>query len=151
DPAIGSGASLSGDIWPQVAADANGNAIEVWGENNGGGSYKVWLRQYIAGSGWQTDLPLQTEDGDAREQKIAMDKGRNAMAVREQKTSGNNYALFARRYIPGVGWNQPEPLESNDETSGSPDVAWDGSGNAIAIWQQPTPNNGPWSIWSNRF
>ncbi len=149
DPAISNGATVAADNWPQVAADANGNAIEVWGESNGA-TYKVWLRHYIAGSGWQTDLPLQTEDGDAREQQIAIDKDGNAMAIWEQKSTGN-YDLYARRYIPGAGWNEPEPLETADESAGSPQVAWDGAGNAIAVWQQPTPNFGPWSIWSNRF
>ena len=149
DPAIGNGFSVSGTTWPQVAADAHGNAIEVWGEHNGA-IYNVWMRQYIAGSGWQTDAPLQTEPGDAQEQQIAFDKDGNAMAIWEQKTSAT-YDIWARRYIPGAGWNQPEPLETAAEQAGSPQVAWDAAGNAIAIWQQATPNSGPHSIWSNRF
>jgi hypothetical protein len=131
-----------------VAADASGNAIAVWGEGTDSDGYKTFMRQYVMGSGWQPVVPLTTEQGDARLHHVAFDVNGNAMAIWQQKTSAD-YVIWARHYVPGAGWNEPEPVESNPGWAQVPQLAFDAAGNAIATWAQ---NAGTaMSIWMNRW
>jgi hypothetical protein len=51
-------------------------------------------------------------------------------------------------YEPG-GWRQPQLLEFNDNTAFNPQIAMNGSGNAVAVWQQSDGTS--LKIWANRY
>lgn len=77
-----------------------------------------------------------------------MDATGSAVAVWSQ-SDGTRGTILSNRYTPSGGWGTAKLIEA-DNAGGvdSPQVAMDGSGNAIAVWSQ---DDGTWnSIYSNR-
>lgn len=66
---------------PQVAMDASGNAVAVWGQ----GSH-VWSARYVAGTGWGTPADIDNGAGGfpSNQPRIAVDASGNALAVWER-------------------------------------------------------------------
>ncbi|NPU95511.1 MAG: hypothetical protein HPY82_26755 [Gammaproteobacteria bacterium] len=132
-----------------VATDAAGNAMAVWGvrESN---LYSLWYSRYDTVAGWSTPELLENQDSqNAYVPHIEMDAAGNAMVVWLQG-SGSNYSLWARRYAVGSGWG-PAQLIENDDTGGvlRPQLAMDASGNVLVVWQQY--DGSQYHIWSNRY
>ena len=103
-----------------------------------------------ATSGWGTAVLLETDDsGDAWPPQVAVDDSGNATVVWCQRDD-TRFNVWSNRYIIGMGWNSPTLIETNNSGGAAdPQVAVDGSGNAIAVWSQSddVSNN----IWSNRY
>mgnify|MGYP001602478425 FL=1 len=142
-------------IEPQVAIDASGNAIAVWLHLNGT-LYSMWANRYVPGSGrgsgWGTaaGIDIDLTNGSSRDApQLAIDASGNAIAVWSR---GDNATLsiYAVRYVPGTGWSAPTLIETdNTGNAYSPQIAFDASGNAIAVWSQfdGTRSN----IYANRY
>jgi hypothetical protein len=66
---------------PQVAMDASGNAVAVWGQGR-----HIWSARYVAGTGWGTPANIDNVAGDfdASQPRIAVDASGNALAVWER-------------------------------------------------------------------
>jgi hypothetical protein len=139
-----------GDAYsPKVALDGSGNAIAVWYQNNGT-SYNILANRYVVGTGWSTATLIETDDaGDAQNPEVAVDGSGNAIAVWDQD-NGTHLNIWANRYVVGTGWSTPTLIETdNVGDAQNPEVAMDGSGNVIAVWDQ---DDGPRiNIWANRF
>ena len=134
---------------PQVAMDSSGNAIATWQQNDGTRN-NIWANRYVAGTGWQDAELIETDNtGNAGSPQVAMDSDGNAIAIWYQN-DGTRFNIWANRYVKGTGWQAPELVETNNTgNAGSPQVAMDSNGNAIAAWQQ---NDGTRSnIWANRY
>jgi len=143
--------NMGAAIYPQIAADAGGNAIAVWSQA-GDAVYSIWGNRYVAGTGWGTAAPIATNDmWNTIGPQIAVDAGGNAIAVWSQ-SDGTRYNIWANRFSAGA-WGTAQLIEPTDNVdvfgSGNPQIAFDGSGNAIAVWQRfdGTRDN----IWANRF
>src|SRR5438477_9692195 len=66
---------------PQVAINANGDAVAVWQQYDGV-RYNAWANRYTAGSGWGAATLIETDNGSvATRPHIAMDGNGNAIAV----------------------------------------------------------------------
>jgi hypothetical protein len=134
---------------PQVAADAQGDAVAVW-EQFDGTRLDVWSNRYTSGSGWGVAERIETEEGgDASNAQVAMDAKGHAVAVWEQ-SDGTRYGIWSNRYTPSRGWGTAEAITPNDATDAlEPRVAVDARGNAVSVWRQSgTTGDG---IWSNRY
>ena len=134
---------------PQIAIDADGNAIAVWHQWDGTRN-NIWTNRYSPGSGWGTVELIETDNtGSARNPQIAIAADGNAIAVWQQ-SDGTRNNIWANRYIPGSGWGTAELIETDDAGDASdPQIAIDADGNAIAVWYQwdGIRNN----IWTNRY
>ena len=137
---------------PQIAIDANGNAIAVWNQSDGT-QYNIWANRYTAGSGWGTAELIETLNGgyDAWDPQVAFDSNGNAIVVWAQRanaaTSGRS--IWANRYIAGSGWGTAELIETDSGGASDPQIASDGNGNAIAVWTQ---SDGTYArMWVNRY
>lgn len=137
---------------PQLAIDASGNVIVVWNEYSVGTvDSKIWANRYTAGSGWGTATLIQTESAsDARDQRIAVDSSGNAFAVWTQTNNTGIYHIVANRYSVASGWGTATHLETAVDGVSYPEVAFDNSGNAFAVWVQRSPGHSI-SIWANRY
>jgi len=134
---------------PQLAFDTNGNALAVWRQENGSGKKDIWANRYTAGSGWGTAGLIETEAGTANEPQIAFDRNGNALAVWYQDDFTTNN-IWANRYTAGSGWGTAALIEAdNAGDASSPQIAFDGDGNALAVWCQfdGTRDN----MWANRY
>ena len=140
---------------PQIAFDASGNALAVWSQFDGANN-NIVANRYTVGSGWGTAVIIETDNaGGAWTPHIAFDASGNALAVWTQ-TDGTRYNSWANRYTAGSGWGTAEIIETdNAGSAGSPQIAFDMNGDALAVWQQTdssTEGAGTRSnIWANRF
>ena len=134
---------------PQVAMDANGNAMVVW-QHYDGTRYNIWANRYEVGAGWQGPQLIETNNsGWARLPQVAMGANGNAIAVWQQ-FDGMRNNIWANRYIPGFGWGTAQLIETdNAGSANSPQVTVDGSGNAVAVWEQHDGTT--WNVWANRW
>lgn len=136
---------------PQLAVDANGNALAVWSQFDG--TYtNIWANRYTADAAWGTAELIETADEHANARTaIAMDGAGNAWAVWSQADTGTGlYRIRANRYTPDNGWETPALIATDVGGHGSgADIAVDEQGNALAVWRQRT--DGRHDIWANRY
>lgn len=142
-PVISAGSAVS----PQVALDGAGNAFAVWKQFNGG--FNIWANRFDAvGGTWGTAQEIETNPGVASDPRIAVDGAGNALAV-WPKDDGTN-SIWANRFNAGtVAWGIAQRIENDDGFASSPEIAFDGAGDAMAVWEQSDGTRT--SIWANRF
>ena len=134
---------------PQVAIDANGNAIALWHQWDGI-RYNIWANRYTPAGGWDTARLIETDDaGHAKNPQVAMDPDGNAIAVWYQSDGTLNNIWF-NRYTPAGGWGTAGLIEtSNAGSAWDPQVAVDHNGNAVVVWYQSAGTR--YNIWANRY
>jgi hypothetical protein len=138
---------------PQIAIDANGNALAVWAQPNSDFNSAIWWNRY-AGSGWSTaaqiEIPAAFTDDVAAQ--IAFDPSGNAVAVWSQtaRARGGPSNIVSSRYTAGSAWSSVELIETDNAGDASgPQIAVDANGNAQAVWQQSDGTHD--NIVSNKF
>ena len=133
-----------------------GSVTVVWTEANTGGRLNIWSNRGLVTGGW--GKPFQfiadpvTAPGAASAAQLAMDTEGNAISVWQQNESGNSGVshVWSNRYSATAGWQGPVRLESVlDSTAARPQLAMNGAGNAIALWQQSTASE--INIWTNLY
>ncbi|HUX90259.1 MAG TPA: hypothetical protein VMV48_06165 [Gallionellaceae bacterium] len=137
--------SLGASSTPQIAIDANGNALVVWSRYDGTGT--IMSNRYAAGSGWGAASVIGGAGGLPQ---IAIDANGNALAVWSQ-SDGSNRNIWANRYSAGSGWGTAALIEWTGGDADNPQIAFDVSGNALAVWQQNSGFGTNERIWSNRY
>jgi hypothetical protein len=138
---------ISNADYPQVAMDANGNAMAVW-EQSDGTRFNIWANRFDAGTGaWGLPQRIGSDTAaEASNAQIALDASGNAVAVWEQR-DGTRSNAWVNRFDASTGkWGVAELIETNDASGTfNPQIAMDASGNAMAVWDQDS------SVWVNRF
>jgi len=133
--------------------DGSGNAIAVWHQYDVMQG-NIWANRYVSGTGWGTAALIETDNtGSAYPPQIAVDGSGNAIAVWDQE-DGTRYNTWANRYVSGTGWGTAALIETDNTTDNTrdvifPQIAMDGSGNAITVWDQYDGTR--YNIWANRF
>ena len=137
-------------VSPQVAFDPSGVGVAVWLQSDGTAS-QIRSNRFTAGA-WGTVAVLEAvTPGASRSPQIALDASGNALVVwsRYDGTSAFDN-IWANRYTAGSGWGTAGLIESDNTGAATvPQVAFDASGNALAVWQQSDGSRR--NIWSNRF
>jgi hypothetical protein len=83
------------DAPPQVATDANGNAVAVWQQTESADLWQLWASRYLtSSSAWSKPERLDKTTGDAFNQQIAMDANGNAILVWTQYTTANGNVVY---------------------------------------------------------
>ena len=119
---------------PQLAVDANGNALFIWYQS-AGPDYQVWSNRWDESQGELTAPARVDAAVTAYAPVVASDPQGNGTAVWIQSTqvSGTPTQIAASRYTPGLGWSTPEMLAEGTITS-DPRVAMDSQGNAVLAY-----------------
>ncbi len=135
--------------YPQVAMDGNGTAVVVWSQFDGTRN-SIWSNRYVPGTDWEGAQLIEANDaGNAMNPRVAMDDSGNAVAVWELY-DGTLYHVWSNRYVSGTGWGTAELIETEDAMNAlSPQVAMDGSGNAVAVWRLADGTR--YNLWSKRY
>ena len=130
---------------PDIAIDANGNAIAVWSQSDGLRD-SIWANRYSVGTGWGTATLIEDDDRTgAWGPRVATDPAGDALVVWQQHDGVQN-SIFANRYSAVKGWQTATPVENDDQGYASvPEVAVDPNGNALVVWA-----HSEWSAWENR-
>jgi len=134
-------------LWPQIAVDDSGNAIAVWVQKNGT-RYNIQANRFD-GSAWGIAELIETDDaGNALWPQIAFDNNGNALAVWTQD-DGSRTNIMANRF-GGSGWESAGLIETDNAGDALwPQIAFDSSGKAIAVWAQS--DGARYNIRANRF
>lgn len=148
--------STDGAGEPQVAMDAQGNAIAIWLKlNEGVFGYSLWSSRYSGGA-WSDAILLESDAGSVANNpsgpKIAMDPTTGKAAVIwTQFTSASSYDVWTKLYDPTTGWAAETRIETNSTATGKVEIGIDAAGNVIAVWSQLDEPFGRFSIWANRY
>lgn len=134
---------------PQVAFDAQGNAVAVWVVANGsfGGSVGasgrwrvevpdagLWGSRYSRPDGWETPT-LIASGSRMGEPALAVDSAGNAIVV-----WGSEGGAWANHFNPEIGWEPPIRLSAGEPSFAfSPRVVMNRLGNALAVWKELSP------------
>ncbi len=136
-------------VSPRIASDGKGNIMAVWSQLDGTDEYIV-ANRYTIESGWGTAIQIGEKSSISYFPKIAIDGLGNAMAVWSERDSTAHQSIYANYYTAGIGWGIETLIETdNSDNALYPQIAFDGEGNAIAVW---TMANGSHNhIWTNRY
>jgi Divergent InlB B-repeat domain len=135
-PAFGTPVDLSAlsqdAAHPHVAFDPSGNALAVWQRSNG---TDVLIQDSLRSSGGAFAAPLDVSatGGSAQDPRVAVDGSGNALAVWE-RSNGTNFIVQSSFRPAGGVFAAPVDLSATGKDAGNPEVAFDGSGNAVAVW-----------------
>jgi hypothetical protein len=136
---------------PQIAMDANGNALAVWEQGDGNSVVYIWASRYTPASGWGSGVQVST--GGAHHPQLSFDSPGNAVAAWQQ-ADGMNTRIGSSRFTLGVGWDSPSMI--NSATVGSsvglevgPDIATDSAGNSLLLWEQLDGSRH--RVWSSHY
>jgi hypothetical protein len=135
----------------RIAMNPNGQAVAVWVQGDGTRA-NIWANHFNpATSAWASAQLIETDNiGNAYAPQVAVNASGNAIAVWQQ-SDGTRENIWANRYVGATGtWIGATLIEtSNLGDATAAHLAFDTSGNAIAVWQQSdgTRNN----IWANRY
>ncbi|MBW2550881.1 MAG: hypothetical protein JRE19_09530 [Deltaproteobacteria bacterium] len=130
---------------PQIAMNAQGNAIAVW-EHNVGRSTHIWSNRFTPSSGWGKPVRIDSPDDgghQARSPQVALDAQGRALAVWLQ-----GGGIWSNRCTPTGDWGTAERI-SDDVDSNRPQLAMNSSGDAIAGWHQGDGERN--NLWASRF
>lgn len=137
----------SAAYYPQVAGDADGNAIAIWGQRNGPG-FSEYYSYYTPSGGWST--PVVTVASLSA--KIAFDASGNALAVWQDEVSQTNRVIRASRFTPAGGFATPVLLTpAPNAYAESVVLAMGPYGSAAAAWVEFEPMTGIARVYSSLF
>ena len=137
----------SSAYYPTVAADADGNAMIVWGQYDGS-TLNAYSSYYVAGGAW--GAPVLTALGVGS--KIAFDASGNALAVWGAEVSQLNRVVRSSRFTAADGWGSPVLLSPGATMYAQyPQFGIDAVGGAMAVWIEYNSNNNTSNIASSRF
>jgi len=138
---------------PKIAFDANGNAMVAWYQYGSFGPYSIWANRYVAGSGWETETLIETNNaGDASNVSLGMDSLGNALVVWQQSDANLFREIYSNRYVVGTGWGTVALVEPGNYRTGQanlPQIAVNAQGKALVVWQRDNGGGGISSIWGN--
>ena len=128
-------AAGQGAFNPQVAVDGQGNAIAVWHRFDVGTNTIVQAAARAAGGSFGAPQDLSAAGQNASFPEVAVDGQGNAIAV-WRRFDGTNFIVQAAARAAGGSFGAPQDLSAAGQKAGFPEVAVDGQGNAIAVWQR---------------
>lgn len=132
---------------PQVARSNNGDGMAIW-MSISGSTFMVHYNKYTGSSGtWGAFQMLESyTNNPVTDLRVDMDNNGNAMAVWSvDPPGGGNFDLVAS-YYNGTLWDAlPTKFDAGTGVASDPQFAFDGSGNAIAVWIQDS------SVYANRY
>ena len=119
----------------QVAVDGQGNAIAVWHRFDAGTNTIVQAAARAAGGSFGAPQDLSAAGQNASFPEVAVDRQGNAIAV-WRRFDGTNFIVQAAARAAGGSFGAPQDLSAAGQNASFPEVAVDGQGNAIAVWQR---------------
>jgi hypothetical protein len=121
-----------GEIFaPQLAVDSAGNALAIWFSFTGG---FIESAHRPAGGSWSAPIRLSA-GGANTDARLAIDRNGNALAIWQRFNGTESIVESAFRPLGG-GWSGPVELSAAPDIAERPQIAFDPSGNAVAIWDR---------------
>jgi hypothetical protein len=129
-----------------VAMDAQGNAVAVWSEGNGGG--QIWAKRYEAATGtWTASTRIDTglSSNLASGARVVLDQRGNAFVT------WSNDGIWSARYDADTGvWGAATQVAARGSRDSNVRVAVDQQGGALLVWQTEE-SSGQRGIWASLY
>lgn len=124
-------------VAPQVALNASGNAIVVWHRSNGTNTIIQESHSSNSGSTWSAPADLSATGQNATIPQIGLVGGvAFALWKRVDDTTAKTTIQAKRSADAGATWGSASDLSNTAQHAEDPQVALDGSGNAIVVWER---------------
>jgi hypothetical protein len=114
-------------------------AMVAWERDDSRAHETVWTSRRNADRRWSVPEIVEFSQGHARAVQLAAD-GAGAVTVIWVQQELNLSGLWANRYIPGEGWQQPVRVEPVAGELYAPQLALDASGRGFALWERRQGN-----------
>ncbi len=150
-------AQAGDDRQPHLATDGD-TWMAVWqsdhplGDTIGADRDILLARSTDAGTNWSAAAPLHgnagSDSGHDERPRVATDGGGTWIAVWDSTDSlggtigGDPDVLFARSTDGRLGWSPPAAIHDNAASDFWPDLATDGAGTWLAVWESDDPTGG---------
>lgn len=123
-----------------VGMDAAGNAVAVWSQTDTGSTNSVWSNRYAVASGWGSAVRVANDGEQDLDPSLAVAGNGQAVVVWSRLGSG----IWANRADANGNWGTRTQLAAGliNVNVGSPRVAADASGSAMAVWAQSAISSG---------
>jgi hypothetical protein len=118
---------------PQVAVDANGNAVVVW-QRSDGTNVRIQARYRSASGTLSSVQTLSAAGQDASDPQVSVDPNGNAVAV-WWRSDGTNARIQARRRSASGTLSSVQDVSEAGQDAQTPQVSVDPNGNAVVVWQ----------------
>jgi hypothetical protein len=122
--------------WPQVAVDADGDAVVAWDLSISSDSPEishVYARARSAGAGLSAVEAVSAAEQEAVRPSVDTDGSGRAVVV-WAAWDATNWRVYARARSAGETWSAAEPVSEAAGVRGDPHVVMDGTGRAIVVW-----------------
>jgi hypothetical protein len=120
---------------PQVAVNADGEAVAVWSYYNGSHEVVQASVRPATGGGWQTPVTLSDTSQNASYPQVAINPQGEAIVVWERYNGSHNVVQASVRPAPGESWQTPVNLSETNHEAYLPQLAIAPNGEAIAVWE----------------
>ncbi len=139
---VGTDTGVTGG-WPDVAMNADGNAIVVW-EKSQALDTQIFARSFKANTAQWSNLGKFEITHSPFALQLAMDKKGNALVVWLTTDHQAWHAgVWSNRYLSSNGgWSKATLLDENNERDAEwPQIAMDANGNALVLWDRLPARN----------
>lgn len=136
---------------PQVALNSGGDSVAVWVQYDGMRE-SIYASHSVAGGSFGAPTPIETIPKQASYPQVVIDDNGNAIAVWREWDGITGIAnVYANQYVAGTRWNPTPTLLQATPTDDAlaPQLAMDGSENAIAVWSQE--ESGVYNLYARRY
>jgi flagellin-like hook-associated protein FlgL len=122
------------------AMNERGDIVVAWKQSNGSGS-NLYSRLYLVGEGWSEAEVVEYTPTYVKMEDVAIDNAGNAFVVWTQFNETTTFEdMWSNRYVRGVGWTGPEPIEDDGTVASNPiDVLMVDGGYAAVVWTSYVP------------
>jgi hypothetical protein len=122
------------------AMNERGDIVVAWKQSNGSGS-NLYSRLYFVGEGWSEAEVVEYTPTYVKMEDVAIDSVGNALVVWTQFNETTTFEdMWSNRYVRGVGWTGPEPIEDDGTVANNPiDVLMVDGGYAAVVWTSYVP------------
>lgn len=124
---------------PQVAVDADGDAVAVWLRSDGSHA-RIQAATRPAGGAWTTPVTLSDAGQNADDPQVAVDTDGDAVAI-WRRSDGTNIRVQAAARPAGGAWTAPTTISAAGPDTYDAGVAVDPDGDAVAVWTQSDGSN----------
>ncbi len=125
-------------LHPEVALNANGNAVAIW-QRYDGSHYIIQAARRPTGGPWGAATSISVSGKNAGESQVALDGAGNAFAV-WQRSNGTVQVVQTAIALAGEPWESPIDLSGTGSFGVDPQLALDGGEGAVALWRDSSSN-----------